>query len=719
MSKKIDYDKIVRDSFAKAQQDLGFKKSILSETDGVTSTSFSVPGGGKTFGKQVKNPSPVDLSYFTKRLRDLSGVGSAEANKVSVSDLKKILIKLTDILGYEEADFGGAKAGYIKEKAATANVSEITTALFVANTIRSIIFEQQATTAGSIWEGFIANLIYGSLPTKLDRPIEDVVDEQGNLISLKLLKSGGGVEGSRWNLAVAIAQKGQVTYLVCEKNVEETPFVMRFHKFVVNKDNFFQFAFKDAEVLNKINNENEAVYKFIDAIKKDIKVQHGKKGKKEEPAEDKDEDTGKGASRVRSVDSFEDAIEQHYIDSAEAAAGGKDAPEEKKEAEREKIRNEFRQEISKLADESWKNIELFKRVFGDVLKDDNTLHFDKTKKTISLKNEAEFKKTMQEFWIANPGTQKIFQTGTVYQDYMPKIIKGTFIFPIDTDDEQSRLDIIKKYEQNPKEQIYPKIQDLDNKLAQIHNEFCKEVGENPNQKFEDLYKKFLPLKESSKQTDAAKYESSVLSFNKRLEIYREKHAIFARLIAQILKQFVSWQETVIQKARASRKAYYGALHTAIASASSKVNLNDFWTAAAQRRQDASGGTRPGGSFKIGMNAIVKFIDVDDDFSPIILSKIQAGQLVKQREDLFKKYIKPYYDLLKEISENSNTYFVGDDTTGLTKTDQSLAKLSTLIQGSTYKADTGGAYKKASELTETLKLTKEAAMVMEMLKRMED
>ena len=35
MSKKIDYDKIVRDSFAKAQQDLGFKKSILSETDGV------------------------------------------------------------------------------------------------------------------------------------------------------------------------------------------------------------------------------------------------------------------------------------------------------------------------------------------------------------------------------------------------------------------------------------------------------------------------------------------------------------------------------------------------------------------------------------------------------------------------------------------------------------------------------------------------------------
>lgn len=102
------------------------------------------------------------------------------------------------------------------------SIPEILSHLVFLDSLSSIVFEFNASTAGFLFESFLAALLGGSaaqIPTQGSvSNVADITDREGKPISLKLLKQGIGVKGSINNLKIDLEKfKSNMEYVVAYK----------------------------------------------------------------------------------------------------------------------------------------------------------------------------------------------------------------------------------------------------------------------------------------------------------------------------------------------------------------------------------------------------------------------------------------------------------------------------------------------------------------------
>lgn len=167
----------------------------------------------------------------------LSNLGVAGGD--GLASVRTMLQTLNRVLGVQVGEYGLPVFSEDKEEAAS--LTEIVSSLQIKDILHSIIYEQEASAAGTILEGMMARVVSGEQSSIVKRPIQDVVDGSGNYISLKVLDDSSEFKGSKLNLAKGIAEKGSITYLLFVKNTKDDPFMIKTHSFKINKDNYFPF----------------------------------------------------------------------------------------------------------------------------------------------------------------------------------------------------------------------------------------------------------------------------------------------------------------------------------------------------------------------------------------------------------------------------------------------------------------------------------------------
>jgi hypothetical protein len=112
---------------------------------------------------------------------------------------------------------------------------------------------------------------------------------------------------------------------------------------------------------------------------------------------------------------------------------------------------------------------------------------------------------------------------------------------------------------------------------------------------------------------------------------------------------------------------------------------------------------------------------DDEYTELIVANAELFASAKANAELFKKWAEPLYRNMHMLTQGINRYFIEDDVSGLSSQDPGAIYAVNQISQESEKIKKTGL--KASELTEnkdSLKnLTKEAKIVMEILKRMEE
>ena len=241
MKKELDLAQIMRDSIMKANKDLGFLKEQKAD-----SSAFN-----EDFDLKKHMPS-IELSP-----KKWGVVGTIEANQLDavlknivpqgeqdgLARFKKALENLNKAVGTKFGKTGKTEFTTF-EQGETANINEIVSGLMVKNLMHNLITNMPAGAAGSAFEGFVARLTGGYTSNESDKPIQDLVDANGNFISLKLVIAGTEIKGSLSGLAkgIATSPNNKVIYLVCVKDRDNDPFKLTTYSFEVNEENFFKFA---------------------------------------------------------------------------------------------------------------------------------------------------------------------------------------------------------------------------------------------------------------------------------------------------------------------------------------------------------------------------------------------------------------------------------------------------------------------------------------------
>jgi hypothetical protein len=110
---------------------------------------------------------------------------------------------------------------------------------------------------------------------------------------------------------------------------------------------------------------------------------------------------------------------------------------------------------------------------------------------------------------------------------------------------------------------------------------------------------------------------------------------------------------------------------------------------------------------------------DDTYPTIIVARVELFNSAKKNGELFKKWAQPIYENMYRLTQGINRYFLEDDVTGLSA--EEPGAIYSAQQVADKSKDIAVTGQKASQLTENKNnlnnLTKEAKMVMELLKRM--
>ena len=125
------------------------------------------------------------------------------------------------------------------------DVPEILGNLVFLEALSSIIYDFNAKTSGFLWESLLAVLIEGeqiAAEGGRNTPIEDLVDAEGNALSLKLLKKGSMyIGGSISGIKRAFEQFGQVTYIIVTKE-GDPEMKMDFYELLLTPENFARYS---------------------------------------------------------------------------------------------------------------------------------------------------------------------------------------------------------------------------------------------------------------------------------------------------------------------------------------------------------------------------------------------------------------------------------------------------------------------------------------------
>lgn len=749
MSKVIDYDKIVRDSFLKAQRDLGLRKEpvkeiLLKEEEETQILDLLDNVNIKSGEWGTKGTvSYEELSLFSKNIREIAGASA------SVEDFNKIIAKLNEILGYEEKKFGPQGLGFAIEsgKGAT-NARELTTILYFASMVHSIIMKQTSSSvSGGFWEGFMANLLGGSLAYKAKvSPIQDIYDGAGNYVSLKAVGQSAKLTGSKMNLAIAIANTGKVYYVVAIRGESDNPFRIAFRKFLLTKENYFQF------ITNTINPFEEG--KALKATLANIDVIKGKI----RPQQTTNESFNKLSEAKQTVETSLDAF---YIEKAKKDSGVESGPAFLKAIETTK--ENFRKQVKDLISATPNALKKFKIIFKDNLIGDNELNFPPSKINISLEDENKFVNTMFAAFIFGK-EDRVFKEGAY--NAIASLINSvkTFERPDVLKNPSKVLEQIKKYDINKSSgelQIID-IKEIDDRLENENKSLIEQITQKNSNLgdllktnsakednkfafiFQEVYKLYPPDAPAQQGLDILNLVR--LSYNNRMKFYEDKHKLFIDSLEQLISPFLSWYKDLEnKKAEISTSARKLDIQASTSNfptnADAARKIEDFWTslkgaplesstfsgeedeeeleAPKQALGESKGGKSATDSqFGITLGKLEEIIEVDDTIPDFIVSKLDLQRVAQSNASILKSFIEPYYEAFKKITLGTREYFVADDPNGMAKVNEGISNIQEIQKEKLTSKETGK-IKKASELKEVLNMTREAAIVLEMLQRMED
>jgi len=205
-----------------------------------------------------------ELLNYTKTMNEQEGVEAKEEIKTislpkfkiserwgtpGTEDRKTISSFLTKIQGGSLQEKINSLESFVKdcdEACVTAkDVPEILGNLVFLESLCSIIYDFNAKTAGFLWESLLAALIEGEqieAEGGVKTPIEDLVDAEGNALSLKLLKKGSTyIGGSIGGIKRAFDKFGKVTYIIVTKS-GAPEMKMDFYELVLTPENFTRYS---------------------------------------------------------------------------------------------------------------------------------------------------------------------------------------------------------------------------------------------------------------------------------------------------------------------------------------------------------------------------------------------------------------------------------------------------------------------------------------------
>lgn len=243
MIKKLDLDieSIVKQSFLEAKKKHGLiveqEQTTVKESDPEIEfdPAKHMPEIAIKPNKWAKYDSveSAELKAIVDSLNPSGGDGFSRFNSC--------ITKLNTVLGITPGS-SGIPIAVDSEKS---NVNQLYSSIMLRGIISSIIFNQSPQSAGKIFEALAAKMVNGSVGDDTKGDIQDLLDEAGNYISLKVIDRSTEVKGSKYNLAKGIveAQKAGkwLGYLVLIKDKRNNPFSFKTISFKLNTDNYFYF----------------------------------------------------------------------------------------------------------------------------------------------------------------------------------------------------------------------------------------------------------------------------------------------------------------------------------------------------------------------------------------------------------------------------------------------------------------------------------------------
>lgn len=260
----------LQEAYKRPEQEL---KSITSmQVDSVDRALLRAVGIDHEFD-MVRDMPSISLS---KTLSGKEGSENYNQTRVQSSEIlfekirggkenpREILQRLTEILGMGSVggelsvmgkDFATSSEKGLKVDSDQLGDTDLFAAVLLYKTIYDIVRENEAQSAGRIWENFFAQLLGGEA-VKLGST-DTIIDVSKGKVkySLKLVSEGTSITGSKALLIEAIKDHGKIVYIVGTKSKPTKAaggsgsFYIRFNSFILDETNYM-FA-----LTNKVENE--------------------------------------------------------------------------------------------------------------------------------------------------------------------------------------------------------------------------------------------------------------------------------------------------------------------------------------------------------------------------------------------------------------------------------------------------------------------------------
>jgi hypothetical protein len=739
MSKKIDYDRIVRDSFLKAQKDLGLVKEATIEPPTLQTKKW-----GSKVHTEYKN-----LSTLLEPIRRKAGIGVNQP--ASISQAKNLISSLNELLGIKEEEYLGSKTGVTtveKQKTPAASLQDIVSSLYLMRILVSVLNEQQANVAGRAFESLMAVLFLGNVSGE-HKPIEDIITQANEYISLKAITTRGRVEGSIANLAKSLtaSPNSEVFYLVAVKDQSEGATKINFYSFVVTIETFFLLTkpdlklFKDESV--ELTDEGKAFLNSIYQIDPTANSSYDNaieaiKNSGSLPMLSVNESAVAELSSVKDIDKF---AAQYALDKALGQQtipvdNIKGSPSQDKYI---KILQNARQELLTQTEENLKAItdEQYSSAAAILGK---TIPEFASGGAVATKQA--FTKYMDDVVFGISGSSLgIFKSSKLKT--LEKVIEEINFSELPVEKIEERIAAVRTFDKEKttgalEAAFREELKDVITNHPELEQKYGTDLQDvyfrNFFAAYEDFGEKTVIRSEKTGKTVKPFYDLTALldsEFEKRIDIYRKEYLQYKKSIISPFLPLLNYAKEVSAYIR--KKGSEGNV---------KLNQSQFnsanQTLASQRKRfleylfggGATGGKTgifknitvnraKAGKFEYPLKDIAKMgIEIDDTYDTLFLDSRKLFESADLNAKKFNEFVEPFNRNAKALKEGWDQYIIEDNPEGLQTVSGSLNNIREHIKKFA-KEGSESEFKKASELTEVLKLTKEAAIVMEMLKRMEE
>lgn len=671
MKKELDLAQIMRDSIMKANKDLGFLKEQTEESESAFDQEFDAKEHMPSFKLSPKK-------WGTKGTREAKELDAAIKNLVPAGEkdgLKRFraaLENLNNALGTKFSETGEESFTTYSETEKS-SLNKIVSGLMIKNALNSLITDLAASATGTSFEGFVARLAGGYTSNETDKPIEDLVDADGNFISLKTIIGTTPIGGSLPNLAQGIvtSPNNKVIYLVCVKDKESDPFKMRTYSFEINKNNFFKFVTKKQ---NPTVKDIEAVQaKVFSELSIPEMSEYLTEVAKDAPALSKKE----LKTLVRDEAQMNSVIKKYFEN-----AGKKDAPLEEFKMDAEKA-IEGTQPLTDT------EVQLFN--LGISRAEEAAEVFNLTAPTFK-------EKLIEKIFFGN-GKVKVAPFVAVLNvfPYMEELL-----------DSDKQLLAFQKSEAGKKFQNQLKsLETMAAKKQQVEDDFAvkflKDFSNKNNiddkgvatvEAYSNLFKSLNRKKDFEEQVALAKaaakptikkaedafkqsgaegeLEAFKKMFSNEMDVMRKKLGTLVNFSARVNQAIMQTQEKVKTQGeyeRDARERSAAEISPQEKETSEKLQsiffqrLSNFYSLQEESLTEAKGGVSS--QFEVSQNLVKDFVDsYSVDYPQIVVEKRRLFDSAEENAKQFKDWAEPIYRGMHYLTQGINQYFIEDRPSGL-------------------------------------------------------